>query len=357
MPLPEQLHSRNLLDVLIRAGLILLLALFCFRIFHPFLDLMLWAVILAIALYPLHQVFTRWLGDRHAGASILILLLGLVVLLVPVAMLGTSMAESVGTVVHAIQNKTLHIPMPPDSVRGWPLVGQPLHSLWQRLATDFMGVLHQVAPHLQGFAKPVLHQVAGAGAGLLEFLAAFLIAGIIMAYGKNGSSTAEAIAVRISGEERGPELAELCASTIRAVAQGVVGIAFIQTLLLGVGFIVMGIPGAGLLALGVLLLGIMQLPVVLITLPALIYVFVTNDSLLISIVFTIWTVVAGLSDNVLKPLMLGRGVKVPMPVILIGALGGMLTSGILGLFVGPVVLALGFELFMTWVRERPRVAE
>ncbi|MNE94027.1 putative inner membrane protein [compost metagenome] len=101
----------------------------------------------------------------------------------------------------------------------------------------------------------------------------------------------------------------------------------------------------------------MQLPVVLITLPALIYVFVTNDSLLISIVFTIWTVVAGLSDNVLKPLMLGRGVKVPMPVILIGALGGMLTSGILGLFVGPVVLALGFELFMTWVRERPRVAE
>ncbi|MCY1284238.1 putative inner membrane protein [compost metagenome] len=356
LPPSEKLLSRNLLDVLIRAGLILLLALFCFRIFHPFLDLMLWAVILAITLYPLQQIFCRWFGGSEVSASTLIILIGLVILLVPVAVLGTSIAESVGDAVHAVQNRTLKIPLPPDAILGWPLIGQPLHKLWERLATDFMGVLHQVTPHLQGVARQLLAQVAGVGMGLLQFLGAFLIAGVIMAYGKPGSVTAVDISTRISSPERGPELASLCTSTIRAVAQGVVGIAFIQTVLLGVGFIVMGIPGAGLLALGVLLLGIMQLPVVLITLPAIIYVFVADYSMPLAIVFTIWTAIGGLIDNVLKPLMLGRGVEVPMPVILIGALGGMLSNGILGLFVGPVVLALGFKLFMSWVRDREPVA-
>ena len=188
--------------------------------------------------------------------------------------------------------------------------------------------------------------------GLMQFLAAFIVAGIIMAYGTLGSRTACDIAIRISGPDRGPGLAELCTGTIRAVAQGVVGVAFIQTMILGLGFVVMGIPGAGLLALGVLLLGITQLPVVLITLPAIAYVFMTNDSLPVSILFTVWTLAGGLSDNVLKPLMFGRGGMVPMPVILIGAIGGMLSNGIIGLFVGPVVLALGYELFMSWVHER-----
>ncbi|AGI23718.1 permease [Pseudomonas sp. ATCC 13867] len=356
-PPPEKLLSRNLLDVLIRAGLILLLALFCFRIFHPFLDLMLWSVILGITLYPLHQLLSRVLGERPNSAATLIVLIGLVLLLVPVVVLGLSIADSVRDVVQGIQNRTLRIPLPPDSVATWPVVGQYIHAFWSRVATDFMGVVHQVAPHLQGFAKGLLAQAAGVGMSLMQFLAAFVIAGVIMAYGRQGTTTAQDIAIRISGPERGPGLAQLCTATIRTVAQGVVGVAFIQMLILGIGFIVMGIPGAGLLALGVLLLGITQLPVVLITIPAIVYVFATNDSLPVSILFTVWTVAGGLSDNVLKPLMFGRGVKVPMPVILIGALGGMLSNGIIGLFVGPVVLALGYELFMSWVRERETLAE
>ena len=352
LPSPEKLLSRNLLDVLIRAGLILLLALFCFRIFHPFLDLMLWSVILAITLYPLHQLLSGWLGGRPNSAATLIVILGLVILLVPVVVIGMSMADSVRDLVHAIQNRTLQIPLPPDSVQTWPVIGQYIYPFWTRVATDFMGVVHQMAPHLQGVAKTLAGQAAGAGMGLMQFLAAFVIAGVIMAYGELGSRTSCDIAIRISGPDRGPGLAELCTGTIRAVAQGVVGVAFIQTMILGLGFVVMGIPGAGLLALGVLLLGITQLPVVLITIPAIIYVFMTNDSLLVAILFTIWTMAGGLSDNVLKPLMFGRGGKVPMPVILIGALGGMLSNGIIGLFVGPVVLALGYELFMSWVHER-----
>jgi predicted PurR-regulated permease PerM len=149
----------------------------------------------------------------------------------------------------------------------------------------------------------------------------------------------------------GPQIAELCTATIRAVAQGVVGIAFIQMLLIGIGFVLMGIPGAGLLALAVLLLGIMQLPATLITIPVIVYVIATQGVSAMTVIFSVYVFVAGLADNVLKPLLLGRGVAVPMPVVLIGALGGMVTGGIIGLFIGPVLLSVGYQLFWRWVRE------
>jgi len=133
------------------------------------------------------------------------------------------------------------------------------------------------------------------------------------------------------------------------VAQGVVGIAFIQMLLVGVALVLMGVPGAGLIALFVLLLGIMQLPVLLVTLPVVLYVFSQDGVGATTILFAVWTLASGLSDNVLKPLMLGRGVAVPMPAVLIGALGGMISNGIIGLFIGPVILAVGYELFNSWV--------
>lgn len=181
------------------------------------------------------------------------------------------------------------------------------------------------------------------------FVIALIIAGLIMTHGERGHRTAVAITTRISGPVRGPQIAQLCTSTIRAVAQGVVGIAFIQMLLIGVALVIMGVPAAGILALMVLLLGIMQLPVLLITIPVVIFVFAHDGVSAGTIIFAVWMIIAGLSDNVLKPLLLGRGVAVPMPVVLIGALGGMVTSGIIGLFTGPVILAVGYELFIGWV--------
>jgi predicted PurR-regulated permease PerM len=195
--------------------------------------------------------------------------------------------------------------------------------------------------------------VAGIGAGFLGFVAALFLAGFFMAYGERGSQSAVRILSRVTNPERGPRLAALCTATIRAVAQGVVGIAFIQSALLAAGFVAMDVPGAGLLALLVLLFGIMQLPVFVLTLPVIAYVLFSEGTSVSSIAFAIYTFVAGLADNVLKPLMLGRGLEVPMPVVLVGALGGMVSSGILGLFIGPVVLALGYTLFWQWVEGEP----
>ncbi|MGB5826087.1 MAG: AI-2E family transporter, partial [Pseudomonas mandelii] len=244
-------------------------------------------------------------------------------------------------------------PPPAESVASWPLVGRPLSDLWLQASTNLPELTAKYVPQIKHVSLGLLGKLAGVGMGFLTFIFALIIAGIFMAHGEGGSRAAVQIASRFSGPARGPKIAELCTATIRAVALGVVGIAFIQMLLVGLGFVFKGIPGAGLLALAVLLLGIMQLPVTLITLPVIAFVFATEGASTATIIFAIYVFIAGLVDNVLKPLLLGRGVDVPMPVVLIGALGGMVTSGIIGLFIGPVVLAVGYQLFWQWVQDRP----
>jgi predicted PurR-regulated permease PerM len=130
---------------------------------------------------------------------------------------------------------------------------------------------------------------------------------------------------------------------------GVLGIAFIQAFAGGLGMVIIGIPGAGLWALFILVLAIAQLPPLLVLLPAIIYVFSTNDNTTAAVIFTVWSLIVSFSDTFLKPMLLGRGVNVPMLVILLGAIGGMISAGIVGLFVGAVVLALGYTLFQDWL--------
>lgn len=346
--------SRGLLDVMIRAGLIVVMVLFCFEIFRPFRDLMLWSLILAITLYPLQTRLRGPLGHKDGFIATLIVLVAILILMVPVYLLGASVADSVQSTIILVKTEGFHIPPPTDSVATWPLVGKPISAIWMQAATDLPSLTVKYIPQIKGISLGLLSKLAGLGMGFLIFIFALIIAGIFMAYGEAGSRSAVQIASRISGPDRGPSIAALCTATIRAVALGVVGIAFIQMLLVGLGFVFKGVPAAGLLALGVLLLGIMQLPATLITIPVIVYVFATEGPNTGTIVFAIYVFVAGLVDNVLKPLMLGRGVDVPMPVILIGALGGMVTSGILGLFIGPVVLAVGYQLFWQWVEDRPQ---
>ena len=354
-PITERVLSRELLDVLIRAGLVAVLAIFCFRIFVPFLNLMVWALILAITLYPLQLRLRRSLGGKDGLVATLIILVAFGVILVPTYMLGLAVADSIERAMAIVKSGNFHIPPPAESIANWPVVGHRIYDFWQQAATDVTGLAQKFAPQLKSAALVLLETVTGLGAGLLVFFIALIVAGILMAHGEKGYHSAVLIASRISGPENGRQIADLCTATIRAVAQGVVGIAFIQMLLIGIGFVVMGIPGAGLLALAVLLIGIMQLPATLITVPVIVFVIVTQGVNTATIIFSVYIFVAGLADNVLKPLLLGRGVAVPMPVVLIGALGGMVTGGVIGLFIGPVMLAVGYQLFWRWVKDQPAV--
>ncbi|MGA7776244.1 MAG: AI-2E family transporter [Paraburkholderia sp.] len=354
-PTAPRVLSREMLDVLIRAGLVAVLAVFCFRIFVPFLNLMVWALILAITLYPLQARLRRRFPGADGSIATLIILVAFGVILVPAYLLGVTIADSIDHVMAVVKSGGFRIPPPAESVASWPLVGQRVYDFWQQAFTNLTGLAHRFAPQFKDAGLAVLGTLTGLGAGLLIFFFALIIAGILMAHGEKGHRSAVLIASRISGPENGVEITDLCTATVRAVAQGVVGIAFIQMVLIGVGFIVMGIPGAGLLALAVLLVGIMQLPATLITVPVIIFVIFTDGANTATIVFSVYIFVAGLADNVLKPLLLGRGVAVPMPVVLIGALGGMVTGGVVGLFIGPVMLAVGYKLFWRWVREQPEL--
>jgi predicted PurR-regulated permease PerM len=344
-----------MLDVMIRAGLILALAFLCYRALAPFMVLMVWALILAVSLYPVHQAVAATIGGRQGLAATSITVLAVALIVVPSAVLMSSLGDSVHQLIQHVQHNTLQIPPPRPGVAQWPLVGEKVYTLWQQAHADLPAMVQSLQPKIGELAKEALAMVASIGGGILQFVAALIIAGIIMAFGEAGDRTSRAIFERLAGKERGAEFAHLATTTIRAVAQGVIGVAFIQAILVGICLLVAGVPLAGVLAGVVLVLGIAQVPALLVTLPAIVYLWASGDyGHVEAAVYSVLLGVSGLADNVLKPLMLGRGVDAPMPVILLGALGGMVSAGILGMFVGATVLALGYQIFMGWVAANPR---
>jgi predicted PurR-regulated permease PerM len=350
----EKRIASRLLDVLIRAGLIGVLAVLCYVVFAPFLTLMVWALILAITLYPLHRSLARRIGGRQGLAATIVVITGGLLIVTPAALLMNSFGSSIHDLVRAVQGNTLEIPAPRQGVEEWPLVGKRIHEVWSKAHTDLPGLIESMQPKIGELARKALSIVASIGVGMLQFLASFIVAGILMAYGEAGTRGSRAILERIAGSERGESFARLSTATIRAVAQGVIGIAFVQAILVGLALLVAHIPWAGVLAAITLVLSVAQVPALIVTLPAIGYIWSSgNYGNGAAIAYTIILLLAGMADNVLKPLMLGRGVDVPMPVVLLGALGGMATGGILGMFVGATLLALGYQIFMSWVATNP----
>jgi predicted PurR-regulated permease PerM len=307
-------------------------------------------VILAVAIYPLHQLLARKMGGRHGLAATLIVIGGVLIIVTPTALLMNSFADSVRGFIHDVQNDTLVIPVPREGVQAWPVIGEKLYSIWSAAHTDLPGLVQSLQPKIGDITKQALSLVASAGGAVLKFLASFIIAGILMAYGESGVRSSRAIFERVAGTEKGQAFAKLATATIRAVAQGVIGVAFIQAIVIGLALLVAGVPWAGVSSAIALVVCIAQVPAIIVTLPAIVYLWSSGDhGTAATITYTVVLLLAGTIDNVLKPFMMGRGVDAPMPVILLGALGGMATGGILGMFVGATVLTLGYQIFMGWV--------
>jgi predicted PurR-regulated permease PerM len=350
----ERRLSARLIDVFIRAGLILALAILCYDIFSPFVSLMAWALILAVSLYPAHRLFARRLGGRDGLAAILIVLIGIVLIVAPTTVLAMALGDSIESFAARLSDHSLEVPAPPASVAAWPLVGAKAHALWSQAHSDLPSLLLGLQPYLGDISKKALGVAAAVGGSVLLFLFSFAIAGVMMAYGQSGAAGIRAVFGRIVGPDRGEHFAQLCTATIRAVAQGVLGVALIQAIVVGLLLLFAGIPFAGVLAAIVLVLAIAQLPALLVTLPVIAFIWWSPSyGTGAAVMHTVLLGLAGALDNILKPLLLGRGVDAPMTVILIGALGGMAASGILGMFLGATLLALGYKIFMAWVDTNP----
>jgi predicted PurR-regulated permease PerM len=343
--------SSTMFDTVLRIGLVAILIYACARIVLPFAFILMWSAILAVILYPLHLRLARRLGDR--GAALLIGLIGVAVILGPMVIVVTSLATSLYSLISSVQSQDVALPPPPLWLDGAPLVGKKLTEIWTLVATNLPAALAKYGHLMSG---PLAWAASFAGSlaiAELSFVVSFAIAAVLVVYGGGGAAFAQRFLERVtSSQARAVQLVALTATTIRGVALGVIGVALIQSVLLGVGFFAIGIQAAGPLTLLALLLGVMQVPLILLTLPVVGYVFATEPTQA-AIIFLIWNVIVGLSDNILRPLMLGRGVEVPMPVILIGVIGGMIVDGLVGLFVGPVLLAVSYVLLLEWLRQNP----
>lgn len=353
-PLLEERLSRKLLDVLLKAGVVVALALLCYRIFSPFIGLTAWAIILAVTLYPVHQKLARRMGGKQGMAATVLVLLGVVLIGVPTALLMGALGESLQHFVASVREGTLKVPAPSPDVAAWPVIGRKVHDLWSQAHADLPALVRSMQPQVRELARQSLQVVASIAGAALLFLFSFIIAGIIMAWGESGARSIRAIFTRLSGIQRGAEFAGLCTQTIRAVALGVLGVAFIQALAFGIVLMIARVPLTGVIALVVLLVGIVQVPAILVSLPVIIYIWSSGDyGTTQAITYTVLLLIAGMLDNFLKPLLLGRGVDAPMPVVLLGALGGLATSGLVGMFVGATFLTLGYQAFMWWVANSP----
>ncbi len=346
-----QFGSKEMTDTLIRIGVLAVLVVWISRVIDPFVGLLLWALILAVTLYPLHQMIARRVGGRQGRAATLLVLAGLLLIGLPMVMLGSSFASHVHDLHTAFREGKVSINPPAASVAEWPIVGKEVYAAWSEAASDMPAFLEGLQPQLGNFSKFLLSQAASTAGAVALFLVSLIVAGIMMAYARSGSDAILRILTRLTGETKGPRIHALATATTRSVATGVLGVAFIQAILLGLGFLWAGIPGAGILAIIALVLGIAQVPMPVLTLPVIGYIWWAGDTSLGLILVTIYLVLATLVDNVLKPMLLGRGVDAPMPVILLGAIGGMIAAGIIGLFIGAVLLAVGYQIFMAWVGE------
>jgi predicted PurR-regulated permease PerM len=351
----ERDYLGKALDIAVRLLVIGVIVLAAFRIFSPFLAAVAWGIIIAIALYPLFVRFRRIFGGRNRLTSTLFIILCLVAILAPTIWLGDSLLDGTIDIVHKAKAGNLQVPPPTEQVKTWPVIGERAYFLWQSAHEDLRSTAEKLQPQLANLGQKIVGAVAGLGGAIVLSIFALIIAGILMATAEGGGRVGRSVAVRLAGDD-GPAMLELAVGTVRSVVKGVILVGLVQSLLAAVGLVIAGVPAAGLWALLVLIVAIIQLPPLLILGPIIPWVFANNDSTGIAIFFTIWSLLVSASDSFLKPLFLGRGVQVPMLVILVGAIGGLLQAGVVGLFIGPVVLAIAWELFMAWVREDDAVS-
>jgi len=335
------------IETAVTLGLISFVLVWGFMILKPFIPLIIWGGVIAVACYTPVLKLQGSLGGNKKWAVILFALIGLSIVIVPTWLFAGSMIESTATLGKHVAEGTVHIPPPADDVKDWPLIGNKVYSVWSSAAADFTVFLQDNAEQVKSLGATLLSKAAGTGLDILQLVFSILIAAAFLSNADAFAAAMQRFFRRVAGE-KGGSLLLLSVATIRSVAVGVLGIAFIQAALAGLGMIAVGVPAAGLWALLVLIVAIAQLPPWLILGPVIVYVFSVESST-VATIFMIWSLIVSFLDMVLKPIMLGRGVEAPMLVILLGAIGGLVMSGIIGLFTGAVVLAMGYKLFQAWL--------
>jgi len=333
-------------EIFIRLSLLAIMGASCFVLMRPFLNLIVAGIIIAIGVFPGYRMLTRALRGRTKLAAVLCTILLLAVMVVPSILLAGTLVDGIRELIPQLQSGHLNLPPPPAGLEKVPVFGHRLADFWILCSTNVSEAVTRLSPQLQKYTPRLLSATAGIGGVVLQFLISIVLAGVFLATSEGNSRFADRLFARIFGQQ-GPEFKELVNATIRSVTNGILGVAVIQTLFASLGFWFAGLPGAGLWAVMFLIAAILQVGA-LVLIPAVLYAF-SAFSTTHAVIFLVWCILVGAMDNVLKPILLGRGSKVPMAVIFLGVLGGFMVMNIIGLFVGAIVLSVGYKLFMAWL--------
>ena len=352
----DQRFLANAMASFVQIGAIAVLLYWCFTIVSPFLSIVVWGLIISIALYPTHVALSARLGGSEKLSATILVLIGITVIVVPTWILADSTIGGLRSIAAELEDGTAQVAPPADRVADWPVIGNRVYEVWSAAAINLEATMNQFEPQLRSAGQRALAFAGHTAGSVFQFIASVIIAGVFLTTASGGYTVTRNIASSMVGVESGQSLTDLSIDTIRSVVKGVLGIALIQATLSAVGLVVAGVPGAGIWTGAVLVLAIVQLPPLIVLGPIAIWFFSVAEPVPAT-VFLVYAIFVSVSDVFLKPLLLGRGAEVPMLVILIGAIGGAITQGIIGLFVGAVVLALGYEIVTAWMAPDEAQAE
>ncbi|MEH6537579.1 MAG: AI-2E family transporter [Psychroserpens sp.] len=343
-----QNQSNNIITNVLKVTLLLILVAWCFLIMQPFILIVLWAIILGVALFPPYSYLVKKIGASKK--KLVTIIFGLVVttlLMVPAYFITSSVANTTMETVSNIKNNSFEIPAPNENVKEWPLIGDKLYSNWTEASKDIKhySIVHKDFILDQG--SNLLSGFKGFIGAFVTFFFAFIIALVFMYHSEYTNKAALKLFNKLIGNDS-DEIINMSRDVIRSVVKGILLVALIQSGLAFIGFKVIGLPAAGVFAFIILVTSIVQIPAILTMIPAIILAFSIADTTP-AIIFTIYCVLVGISDNILKPMLLGKGLHTPMIIILIGTIGGMLLHGIIGLFLGAIVLAVMYRMYEYWV--------
>ena len=338
------------IELTIRIGVLGLLLYWSYVLIRPFITIAIWSVVLTVALYPVYEWLVRCVGGRRRLAAVLLITLIFLIVIGPAAWLVSDVIDGIRTVAGRFDASDLELPPPPEMIRGWPIIGEPIFQFWDLASANLREAIAKIAPHLKPIGNTLLHSAAEAGTGAIKFVLAIIVAAFLFPAAPLLVDAVIGISRRLASG-RGEEFARLAGATIRAVSRGVIAISALQAFLAAVGLSFAGIPGTGLITAAVLILGIVQIGPSIVLIPVIIWSWTALETTT-ALLFTAYMIPVNLLDNILRPLVMGRGLTTPTLVILIGVIGGTVSYGITGLFLGPIILAVIWELAVAWVKER-----
>jgi predicted PurR-regulated permease PerM len=345
----ERRFNAMVIELAIRLFAIGALIYWTFIIILPFAVIILWSVVLAVALYPIFRVLAELLGGRPIVAAVLMTIAGLVLIIGPVTWMAVGAIDPIKSVVAGFDNGDIAIPPPPASIKDWPFIGEQLYSFWLLASTNLRSAFAQILPQLKPAGEFLLDMAKSAGAGTIKFLASVLLMGFILAAAPQVLAGARALSRRIDPSS-GEKFVDLAGATINAISRGVIGLSLMQAVVGGAGMYLADVPGASLLTIAILVLGIIQIGPLIICAPVIFWAWTTLASGP-ALALTVCMLTVNYMDNVLKPFIFAHGLSTPIPVIFVGVIGGVLAHGVAGLFAGPIVLAVVWELTKAWIAD------